>query len=165
MARAAQVQGDMIVVRGTRDPESAIPVTEVLNNVSFSLIGLDGTVWIAPTTLSNLDESSTVYDVFTRMLTDNGCTATRVKGTYIKAISGPHGALAEKEYGDDSGWMYRVNGRIPDIYMGACPLHSGDTIQVFYTRDAKKGRPQLLPSLRRQQFRRQLLRRQFPLRR
>lgn len=141
MARAAQVQGDMIVVRGTRDPESAIPVTEVLNNVSFSLIGLDGTVWIAPTTLSNLDESSTVYDVFTRMLTDNGCTATRVKGTYIKAISGPHGALAEKEYGDDSGWMYRVNGRIPDIYMGACPLHSGDTIQVFYTRDAKKDDP------------------------
>lgn len=141
MARAAQVQGDMIVVRGTRDPESAIPVTEVLNNVSFSLIGLDGTVWIAPTTLSNLDESSTVYDVFTRMLTDNGCTATRVKGTYIKAISGPHGALAEKEYGDDSGWMYRVNGRIPNVYMGACPLHSGDTIQVFYTRDAKKDDP------------------------
>ena len=141
MARtAAQSQTDTIVVRGTKNPDSADPVTEPVNNVTFSLTGLDGAVWIAPTSLAGLDESSTVYDVFVKLL-GRDYIATRVKGTYIKAISGPDGSLAEKDHGENSGWMYRVNGRIPDVYMGACPLRSGDVIQVFYTRDAKKDDP------------------------
>lgn len=141
MARtAAQSQTDTIVVRGTKNPDSADPVTEPVNNVTFSLTGLDGAVWIAPTSLAGLDESFTVYDVFVKLL-GRDYTATRVKGTYIKAISGPDGSLAEKDHGENSGWMYRVNGRIPDVYMGACPLRSGDVIQVFYTRDAKKDDP------------------------
>ena len=138
MARAAQPQGDTIVVRGTRNPDDAVPVVETLD-VAFSLTGLEGEVWVSAS-FTGLNESSTVYDVFVKAL-GRDYTATRVKGTYIKAVSGPYGTLSEKEYGDDSGWMYRVNGRIPDVYMGACPLHSGDVIQVFYTRDAKQDDP------------------------
>ena len=129
-----------MVVRGTKNPDSAVPVVETID-VSFSLLGLDGTEWISATDLTDLEESSTVYDVFTRMLTDEGYTATRQRGTYIVSISGPKGTLSEKEYGDRSGWMYRVNGKIPDVYMGASLLHDGDVIQVFYTRDAKKDDP------------------------
>lgn len=129
-----------MVVRGTRDPDSAIPVAETVD-VTFSLTGLDGEVWISPTALTGLDETLTVYDVFTRMLTENGCTATRQKGTYIVSVSGPRGTLAEKDHGEHSGWMYRVNGAIPDVYMGACPLHSGDTVQVFYTKNAGQDDP------------------------
>ncbi|MCI8336167.1 MAG: DUF4430 domain-containing protein [Peptococcaceae bacterium] len=129
-----------MVVRGTKNPDSTVPVVETIQ-VSFSLCGLDGETWIADTNLENLDEAATVYDVFTRMLSDNGYTATRQKGTYIVSISGNKGSLTEKEYGDRSGWMYRVNGKIPDVYMGAHPLHDGDVIQVFYTRDAKKDDP------------------------
>lgn len=129
-----------MVVRGTKNPDSAVPVVEPMN-VSFVLLGLDGAEWIPAIELTNLDESSTVYDVFTKMLTAYGYTATRQKGTYIVSVSGPKGALAEKEYGERSGWMYRVNGKIPDVYMGACALHDGDVVQVFYTRDAKKDDP------------------------
>ena len=75
------------------------------------------------------------------MLTEKGYTATRQKGTYIVSVSGVKGALGEKEYGERSGWMYRVNGKVPDVYMGACPLHDGDVIQVFYSRDGKKDDP------------------------
>ena len=129
-----------MVVRGTKNPDSAVPVVEPMN-VSFVLLGLDGAEWIPAVTLTDLDESSTVYDVFTKMLTDHGYTATRQKGTYIVSVSGPKGTLTEKEYGERSGWMYRVNGKIPDVYMGACPLQDGDVIEVFYSRDAKKDDP------------------------
>ena len=136
---AAQAPADTIVVRGTKHPDSAVPVVETVDNVTFTLTGLDGAVWIS-TSFTGLDEASAVYDVFVKALGDD-YTATRVKGTYIKAISGPKGSLSEKDFGENSGWMYQVNGRIPDVYMGACPLHSGDTIQVFYTRDAQKDDP------------------------
>lgn len=139
-APAALSQGDTIVVRGTRDPNRSTPVVETVNDVTITLTGLDRDVWIAPMTLTGLDERSTVYDVFVKMLGQDH-TATRVKGTYIKAISGPKGTLTEQEYGEHAGWMYRVNGAIPDVYMGACPLDSGDTIQVFYTRDASQEDP------------------------
>ena len=136
---AAQTPVDTIVVRGTRDPESAVPVIETLDSITFSITGLDGVEW-ASASLSGLDEASTVYDAFLEVLGPR-YTAERVKGTYIKSISGPQGSLAEKEYGEYSGWMYRVNGSIPDVYMGACPLHSGDVIQMFYTRDARQDDP------------------------
>lgn len=135
----AQPSADTIVVRGTQNPDSAVPVIETLDNITFSLTGLDGAEWVSAS-FSGLDEASTVYDVFLKAL-GSRYTAERVKGTYIKAISGPQGSLAEKEYGEDSGWMYRVNWSIPDVYMGACPLCSGDAIQVFYTRDANKDDP------------------------
>ena len=137
MARAATAT---MVVRGTRDPESAVPVVQTIDDVTISLTGLDGQVWVEPRTRSGLSESDSVYDLFLDMLGEN-YIATRVKGTYIKAISGPQGALTEKEYGENSGWMYRVNGQLPEVYMGAHPLHSGDVIQVFYTRDASQESP------------------------
>lgn len=133
----AQTPSDTLVVRGTRDPESSVPVVETVDNVTFSLTGLDGQVWLPKTTFSQLPESSTVYDVFLQALGED-YTATRVKGTYIRAISGPQGALTEQEHGENSGWMYRVNGLIPEVYMGGCSLHTGDVVEVFYTRDASQ---------------------------
>lgn len=133
----AQTPSDTLVVRGTRDPESSVPVVETVDNVTFSLTGLDGQTWLPKTTFSQLPESSTVYDVFLQALGED-YTATRVKGTYIRAVSGPQGALTEQEHGENSGWMYRVNGLIPEVYMGGCPLHTGDVVEVFYTRDASQ---------------------------
>ena len=126
-----------VLVRGTRDPSSTIPVVETID-VTFSLSGPDGT-WIAPVTLTGLKESSTVYDVFSDVLSDNGYTYTRERGTYIVSITTPDGdVLAEEDMGENSGWLYRVNGTIPDVYMAACCLHDGDYIQVFYTEDYEK---------------------------
>lgn len=137
---AALSDAAVMVVRGTRDPDSAVPVVQTVS-VSFTLTGLDGEAWISAAAFTGLNEASTVYDVFTRALTDKGYTAARRNGTYIVSVSGPRGALAEKGYGANSGWMYRVNGKIPNVYMGACPLHDGDSIQVFYTRDASVDDP------------------------
>lgn len=126
-----------MVVRGTRDPESTEPVVETFN-VTFSLQGLDGEYWIDTTSLTELEETVTVYDVFQTVLEQEGYTWSKTKGTYITAVTGPEGTLAERDHGANSGWLYRVNGKLPEVYMGACGLHSGDVIQVFYTTDASK---------------------------
>ncbi len=126
-----------VLVRGTRDPSSTVPVVETID-VTFSLSGPDGT-WIAPVTLAGLDETTTVYDVFRDVLFDNGYTYTRERGTYIVSITTPDDETwSEKDLGENSGWLYRVNGTIPDVYMAACCLHDGDYIQVFYTEDYEK---------------------------
>ena len=137
----AVLPGLKLLVRGTADPTSTTAVVDTIDNVTFSLSGLDGEEWIGTTALSGLSETYTVYDVFTEMLDEYGYTAERSRGTYIVSISGPRGSLREKEHGEDSGWMYLVNGEFPDVYMGSCSLHSGDEIQVFYTEDASKVDP------------------------
>lgn len=138
-AAAPGVQTDTIVVRGTVDPESTVPVEEKLD-VTFMLTGLDGEKWIFAS-FTRLDETVTVYDILTRALTENSGQVVRHKGTYIQAISVSGKTLSEFECGKNSGWMYRVNGQLPDQYMKDCFLRSGDCIQVFYTRDASQDDP------------------------
>ncbi len=139
-ARMAKAASNTMIVRGTRDPESAVPVEEKLK-VAFALTGLDGETWIL-TTFSDLEENLTVYDLFEQALTEQGYTWERQKGTYVVSITAPDGeTLSELDFGKRSGWMYRVNGVLQDVYMGACPLHNGDKVQVFYTKDASADDP------------------------
>ena len=39
------------------------------------------------------------------------------------------------DYGEMSGWMYRVNGEFPDVGCGAYQLRDGDVIEWLYTRE------------------------------
>ncbi len=125
-----------LVVRGMLATASAAPVVERIN-VSFTLRGSDS-AWIGTTKLMNLDETTTVYDVFQKVLKDNGYRYT-AKGFYVSAITTPDNVtLGEGNKGANSGWMYRVNGVIPDVGMGGYGLKDGDSIQVFFTKDYTK---------------------------
>lgn len=138
--RMAKAASNTMIVRGIRDPESAVPVEEKLD-VAFALTGLDGETWIL-ITFSDLEENLTVYDLFEQALTEQGYTWERQKGTYVVSVTTPDGeTLSELDFGRRSGWMYRVNGVLQDVYMGACPLHNGDKVQVFYTKDASEDDP------------------------
>ena len=138
--RMAKAASNTMIVRGIRDPESAVPVEEKLD-VAFALTGLDGETWIL-ITFSDLEENLTVYDLFEQALTEQGYTWERQKGTYVVSVTTPAGeTLSELDFGRRSGWMYRVNGVLQDVYMGACPLHNGDKVQVFYTKDASEDDP------------------------
>jgi hypothetical protein len=52
-------------------------------------------------------------------------------GAYVEGIDN----LYEFDYGAKSGWMYRVNGEIPQMSAGAYHLSPGDTIEWMYTED------------------------------
>lgn len=120
-----------LVVTGT-EPNGSTPAEERLT-VTFTLRG-NGSFGFTQT-YRDLSEGTTVFEIFSRALTAHGYTYAG-HGTYIEAITTPTGVtLSELDEGENSGWMYRINGAIPDTYMGARILKNGDTIEVFYTGD------------------------------
>lgn len=133
-----EVSADL-TVRGTSTGKYDIPLASVETiSVSFTLNGPDDT-FISEVTLSDLAETSTAYDVFKKVLKDNGYTYNS-KGTgygvYITSVTTPNGeTVAEFSYGKNSGWMYKINGYFADVAMTACGLNDGDSIEVFYSKD------------------------------
>ncbi len=126
-----EVSADLIVA-GTA-PTKEGPVSETLT-VSFTLNGNDGN-WIAKKSYSGINEGSTAFDVFQRALKENNYTYA-ARGSYVYRITKPNGtAVGEFTEGKDSGWMYRVNGVLPSVYLAQYPLHNGDDIEVFYTKN------------------------------
>ena len=80
-------------------------------------------------------EGSTVYDVFSDLLVKHGYTCKR-RGSYIAAITSNSGVtLEEFDEGKNSGWMYRVNGKLVGRYMSAQGLKDGDRIELYFTSD------------------------------
>lgn len=127
-----------VVVRGFNTKYNSKPqaVKETVK-VTFRLEGVDDTL-IDATIYDNLDETSSAFDVFKKALAENGYTYKN-KGSYISAIVTPDNkVIAEKSEGDNSGWMYKVNGKIPNVNMSAYGLKNGDDITVFFTKDYTK---------------------------
>ena len=93
--------------------------------------------WIQPTTVANLPEGATVFEVFRQVLAAEGYTyECSDQYCYVQAVTAPDGTrVAELSKGQNSGWLFRVNGDIPDVAMDAYRLEDGDEIEVFFTAD------------------------------
>lgn len=82
-------------------------------------------------------EGDTVYDVLLdaaktyRIVIDNRGSDG---AAYIAGIDGLH----EFDYGELSGWMYRVNGEFPDVGCQSCTVSDGDKIEWLYTTNIGK---------------------------
>ena len=122
-----------LTVTGT-DPSSDKPDDKYLT-VGFTLSD-NGSVWFS-TKYDKLNEGVTVYDVFSTALAEHGYSA--VGGSFVTGIVRPDGGmLSQKDRGEYSGWMYAVNGAIPNIVMTQYYLKNGDNIVFFYTDDYTK---------------------------
>ncbi len=73
------------------------------------------------------EEGATVYDALCALGLSIGSQAS-IPGVYVSSING----LAEKEHGASSGWMYAVNGKLPNMACSAYKLVDGDSIQWRY---------------------------------
>ena len=73
------------------------------------------------------EEGATVYDALCALGLSIG-SQDSIHGVYVSSING----LAEKEHGASSGWMYAVNGRLPNMACSAYKLVDGDSIQWRY---------------------------------
>lgn len=84
-----------------------------------------------------INEGETVYQVLLEaskkydFQIDNRGAANNA---YIAGIQ----YIYEFDYGDLSGWMYRVNGRFPDVGCQSYTLHDGDRIEWLYTKNIGK---------------------------
>lgn len=84
-----------------------------------------------------VSEGDTVYDVLLEASKTRGLPIDNrgARGAaYIAAIN----YLYEFDYGDLSGWMYRVNGEFPDVGCQSCRVSDGDTIEWLYTTNIGK---------------------------
>ena len=111
------------------------PVKEKVT-VSFTLSG-NGELWLGTRTLRDLDEGVTVFDVL-RQLRKEGVLGFENKGGYVQSITCNGKTLAELDEGKNSGWLYTVNGELPDVYMSAYGLKNGDSVRVYFTKDYTK---------------------------
>ena len=125
----AQTDGGMTVTLSIRC--DTIKDREKVNR----LIPDDGI--ILDTTTFTAAEGDTVYDVLIQAIRAEHIPLDNrgAKGAaYIAGIN----ALYEFDYGELSGWMYRVNGEFPDVGCESYHVSDGDKIEWLYTTDIGK---------------------------
>ena len=110
----------------------------ILNNMQDLRPGLDVYVpdsgTILPTTTVTFAEGETVFDVLKRICDERSIqieySYTPMYGSYyIEGIN----HLYEFDCGQQSGWMYKVNGWFPNYGCSSYKLEAGDTIVWAYT--------------------------------
>lgn len=124
-----------LIVRGysTLTNSKPTPVYDEKVTASFTLEGPD-TVLIEKTDCT-IEETATAYDVLKRIFNENGYK-TGGSAAYIESITTSDGEkIAAGDYGINSGWLYKVNGKIPDVALSAYGISDGDDIVFFFTKD------------------------------
>ena len=104
------------------------------NTNKLSVLPADGI--ILPETRFEPIYGETVFDALKRITRENKIhmefMVTPFYGSsYIEGINN----LYEFDCGELSGWMYRVNGKFPDVGCGSYKLESADIIEWIYTCD------------------------------
>ena len=77
---------------------------------------------------------TSVRDAMVQALDDNSIDYVEESNGYFSSING----LAEFERGKNSGWMYLVNGSLPDVTAQNYELTRNSTVTWFYTDDYTK---------------------------
>lgn len=103
--------------------------------VTLAIRGVKGAVICDAQSLT-VRENSTVFTVLRDYARQTGLEFSYtggVKSAYVTGIDG----LYEFDYGNQSGWLYRVNGDFAaaSVSCGSYPVHEGDRIEWLYTTD------------------------------
>ena len=100
-----------------------------------SLIPDDGI--ILDTTTYHASEGDTVFDILVTEARKSGLPMDNRGADGAAYIAGLN-ALYEFDYGELSGWMYRVNGVFPDVGCQSYYVQDGDQIEWLYTTNIGK---------------------------
>ncbi|WP_346890411.1 DUF4430 domain-containing protein [Clostridium sp. UBA1056] len=103
-------------------------------SVTYSIIGSNKEEFILKDYNIKVNEETTVYEGLAMTCKENKIPlSTTGKGVtvYIQGIN----SLFEFDEGPKSGWIYRVNGEIPDKNAGTVMLKDGDKVEWLYTKE------------------------------
>ncbi len=112
--------------------DKALPILQNTNPEKLEFLPTDGVILSLSEATFSVGE--TVFDVLKRELqahkipfefTEN----PMFKSAYIDGICN----LYEFDCGDQSGWLYRVNGKAPSVGCSQYSLKAGDKIEFIYT--------------------------------
>lgn len=104
--------------------------------VSVSVESHNG-IWMEKKTVT-VKEGSTVYHAFVKALDGSGITQVGAEKGYVKSMTKDGVTLGEMTMGANSGWLYKVNGILPDRGLTSWEVHDGDEILWYYTADYQK---------------------------
>ena len=91
------------------------------------------TAWINKASYQ-MPDIFTVKDVMEEILIEHHMTWNNSSGNYVSEITDANGVtLGEFSNGADSGWMYKLNGKYPNLGVKEQKLKSGDEITFHYT--------------------------------
>ena len=80
-------------------------------------------------------EGATVYYALIKALGEAGMSQVGAESGYVRSISKDGKTLSEFDNGENSGWLYKVNGDLPDVGLTSYAIKDGDRIVWYYTDD------------------------------
>ncbi len=102
------------------------------NTITLSIMGpKDRGSFMMPETV-RIKSGDTVYDILKRALEQKRIPfeySGKKNSIYIESINN----VGEFDYGQQSGWIYKVNGIMPNISAGEYEIKDKDIIEWFYT--------------------------------
>lgn len=102
--------------------------------VTVTISTPDGT-WLSKSV--TVKKGSTVYHAFTKALKGSGITAVGVESGYIRSMTKGGVTYGEFTSGPNSGWLYKVNGRLPSLPLTQQAVADKDYVLWYYTSDWK----------------------------
>ena len=70
-------------------------------------------------------------DLITKIFINNGVTAIGLEEGYVHSITYNGKLFCEFDKGPNSGWMYKVNGDIPNVGINSFVLSDGDVVSYI----------------------------------
>nr|MCR4804991.1 S-layer homology domain-containing protein [Clostridia bacterium] len=98
-------------------------------------IKADDSYWLEDYRASISGSGATAYKAVVKALDDNSISYKTKNGDYIYTLTYNGRTLGELDAGPNSGWLYKVNGKLPTVGMGDCALQDGDKILFYFTED------------------------------
>lgn len=102
--------------------------------VTVTISTPDGT-WLSKSV--TVKKGSTVYHAFTKALKGSGITAVGAESGYIRSMTKGGVTYGEFTSGPNSGWLYKVNGRLPSLPLTQQAVADKDYALWYYTSDWK----------------------------
>lgn len=102
--------------------------------VTVTISTPDGT-WLSKSV--TVKKGSTVYHAFTKALGGSGITAVGAESGYIRSMTKGGVTYGEFTSGPNSGWLYKVNGRLPSLPLTQQAVADKDYVLWYYTSDWK----------------------------
>jgi len=107
--------------------------TKMVPQATVKVAGVNGTSIYSNKAI--IENGDTAYTALVKAIGKHNIVSRPYsKGVYIVSINN----LAEFDYGEGSGWMYRVNGVFPNVYAGEIHLQDGDVLEWLYTTNLGK---------------------------
>lgn len=109
------------------------------NNITVKVtIKSDTEYWLNNYSVTISGDNATVYHAFVKACSENSITHKGALSGYIKSMTSGNKTLNEFDKGENSGWLYKVNGELPTVGFTEYNISNGDRIVWYYTEDWTK---------------------------